>query len=149
MIRTAALCAILAATPAMADPDKVYVLLGSHHTNMQPGYEPFVETNPGLMVLFERDNFDMVVGGYQNSFGKMSASVAAQKTLLKGRNAQLSAFAGVALYPGNGDNFLIHAGDLVPIIGLTVEVGPVFATILPGDGKSHSAVVAYGLKVEF
>lgn len=136
-------------SPAPAGPDKIYVLLGSNHLNMQPGYQPFIETNPGLLALYEQDSFDLVLGAYQNSFGKISASVAAQKTLIKGKYTQLSAFAGVAIYPGNGENFAIHAGDLVPMIGLTVEVGPAFATILPGDGTSHAAVIAYGFKVDF
>lgn len=153
-MKTAALVILAAiagtvAVPSMAEPSKIYVLLGSHHANVQPGYQPFVETNPGLFAFYPQDNFDIVIGAYRNSFGKLSASVAASKTLLQGKNASLSVFAGAAIYPGNGSNFAVHAGDLVPIVGVTIEVGPTFATILPGDGKSHDAVLAYGIKINF
>ena len=144
-----AAAAALAATPAVADPDKLYVLLGSHHVDVQPGYQPFVEVNPGVMAFYEQDGFDLVFGAYRNSFGKMSVSVAASKTLFQGRNASLAVFAGAAIYPGNGANFAVHAGDLVPMIGITVELGPTFLSVLPGDGASHDAMVAYGLKFEF
>ena len=141
--------AALSATPAVADPEKLYLLLGSHHVDTQPGYQPFVEVNPGVMAFYAQDDFDLVFGAYRNSFGKMSVSVAASKTLFQGRDASLSVFAGAAIYPGNGQNFAIHAGDLVPMIGVTVELGPTFISVLPGDGASHDAVVAYGLKIEF
>jgi hypothetical protein len=147
IVPAVALC--LAATPAAADPDRWYVMLGSHHVNTQAGYQPFEESNPGLFALWKGQRFDTIAGIYRNSFGRMSASVAASKTIIDTHHADLSVFAGAALYPGNGENFLIHAGDVVPIVGVNIQIDRTLITILPGDGKSHDAVVALGFEVGF
>lgn len=149
-LATAALCAALA-TPAAADfrPDRWYAMIGSNHVNTRPGYQPFNETNPGLFALWQGQRLDTIAGIYRNSFGRTSVSLAAQKTLIGGEHAALSVFAGAALYPGNGENFALHLGDVVPVIGINLQAGPALITVLPGDGKSHDAVVALSLEIGF
>lgn len=139
----------LSAAPAFAEPDRWYVMLGSHHINTQAGYAPFEEVNPGIFALWEGQRIDTIAGVYRNSFGRVSVSLAAQKTIIDTPYADLSVFVGAALYPGNGDNFMIHAGDVVPIAGVNIQVGRALITVVPGDGRSHDAVAAISFEIGF
>lgn len=134
----------LALMPAMAcaAPDRISVLLGSNHIGAKI---PFEQVNPGVFLTWERAHVDWTVGAYRNSFGKMSASLTAALPLARWHNGELSAFAGAALYPGDGYTFAVHAGDLVPIGGLQVRQGRVFMQVIPSDGRTVDAIVTFGL----
>ena len=135
--------ALLAATSAQAEPDRISLLIGSHHIG---AIQQFQESNPGIFLTWEdRSGFDLSFGAYQNSYGKSSVAATAALPILRGDNADLSVFAGVALYPGDGHNFAIHAGDLVPVGGLQLRVGNVFVQAMPGDGKAVDGIVSFGL----
>lgn len=131
------------ATSAIAEPDRVSILLGSKHIG-QSGFE---EVNPGIIVTWEDRawGLDYSLGAYRNSFGKGSVVATAALPIKTWKDGQLSAFGGLALYPGNGDNFLVHAGDVVPIGGLQIRHKNVFGMLMPGDSKDLKAILAFGV----
>lgn len=134
---------LLTATSAQADPDRISMLIGSHHIGAT---QHFQESNPGVFMTWEdRGGFDLSFGSYQNSYGKQSIAATAALPILRGENADLSVFVGVALYPGDGRNFAVHAGDLVPIGGLQLRVGNVFVQAMPGDGRIVDGIVSFGM----
>ena len=140
MIRIAALLAALA-TPVVADPDRVSVLLGSAH----PGADrTFEQVNPGVFLTWEDRalGLDYSVGAYRNSYGRASIAATAALPVIDRGQFQLALFGGLALYPGNGADFAVHAGDVVPIAGLQARLGHGFVQVMPGDGM---AVAAFGL----
>ncbi len=140
MIRRIALLASLA-TPAAAEPDRVSILLGSAHPGTARSFE---QVNPGVFLTWEDRalGLDYSVGAYRNSFGRASIAATAALPMIDRGQFQLALFGGVAVYPGNGDDFAIHAGDVVPIAGIQARVGHGFVQVMPGDDM---AVVAFGL----
>ena len=142
MIRSL-LALILCAGPAFADPDRVSILLGSQHL----GGDGFNEINPGAFLTWEDRalGLDYSVGAYLNSYDRISVAATVDLALAEWDRGRLSVFAGVAHYPRNGRNFKVHAGDFVPIGGVQVRQGNVFMQILPSDGLSVDATVAFGV----
>ena len=140
MIRIAVILAALA-TPAAADPDRLSILLGSAHPGADRAFE---QVNPGVFLTWEDRalGLDYSVGAYRNSFGRASIAATAALPVVEQGRFQLALFGGLALYPGNGDDFLYHAGDIVPIAGIQARLGHGFVQVMPGDGM---AVVAFGL----
>lgn len=140
MIRALILTLALAA-PAHAGPDRVSILTGSRHIGTD---YPFQEVNPGLFLTWEDRAFglDYSLGAYRNSFGKLSVAATAALPLIDRDRFQIALFGGLAIYPGDGDKFLISAGDAVPVAGLQARYGNGFVQIMPGDGM---AIVAFGL----
>ncbi len=137
------LALILAASPVLAGPDRVSILLGSHHTE-EYAWE---EANPGMFLTWEDASFglDYSIGAYRNSFGKGSIAALAGLELVSWDQGAASAFCGAAWYPGNGHHFLIRAGDLVPLCGLQLRQGPVFAQLMPGKIEPPELILAFGL----
>lgn len=144
MIRAALIMAALAA-PAHAGPDRVSILLGSHHVD--PKME-FNERNLGMFATWERGQVDYSVGAYRNSFNKTSVAATVGYRFAEGGDWSLSAFVGAAHYPEDGRNFSVSAGDVVPIGGLQARYKNTFVSIMPSDGKSTDAVVSFGLTFE-
>lgn len=133
----------LFAIPAAAGPDRISVLLASKHVGTDRHFE---ETNPGVFATWEDRTLglDYSVGVYRNSFGNVSVATTAALPLFETERVQISVFAGAAIYPGDGDEFLYHAGDLVPMGGLQLRTGPLFVQVMPGGGNPD-AIVAAGL----
>ncbi len=129
-----------------ASPDRISILLGSNHIGAKMQFE---QVNPGVFLTWEGNHIDWTAGAYRNSFGKLSASVTVGLPLARWQNGELSAFAGVALYPGDGSTFAVHAGDLVPIGGLQLRQGHAFVQILPSDGRTARAIVTFGATFAF
>ena len=115
--------------PAHAEPQRISLLVGSHHTVEGD----FNEDNLGLFVSWD----NVSVGAYKNSFSKTSVAATYDWHL----NDHVSLFAGAAYYPGNGENFLIHAGDIIPVVGARVIYGNVFVQAMP-------EVISFGLTWE-
>jgi hypothetical protein len=140
------LCKILIvctfATGAQADPDRVSILLGSNHIGAKLAFE---EVNPGVFLTWEGARIDWSVGAYRNSFGKPSVAVTAALPILRWRDGEAAIFAGAALYPGEGRTFAAHAGDVVPLAGIQLRQGNVFAQIIPSDGRTAAAIVSVGV----
>ncbi len=144
MIRIAALAlpiALLLAPPVAADPDRLSVLLGSQHPGAKRSYE---QINPGLFLTWEDRalGLDYSVGLFRNSYGRGSVAATAALPVIERGRFQAALFGGLAVYPGNGDNFALHAGDLVPIAGVQARLGPGFVQVMPGEDM---AVVAFGM----
>lgn len=141
MMRLAAALASVLATPAMAEPDRVSILLGSRHPGASVTYE---QVNPGIFLTWEDRAFglDYSAGVYRNSYGRASVAATAALPIIERGQFQAAVFGGLALYPGNGDDFAVHAGDMVPIAGLQARMGNAFVQVMPGDGM---AVVSFGL----
>lgn len=136
------LALLLLAAPASAEPDRVSVLLGSNHIGAKM---PFEQINPGVFLTWEGDRVDWTAGAYRNSFSKLSASVTVSLPLIRWDNGELAAFAGIAVYPGDGRSFAIHAGDLVPVGGLQLRHGHALVQFIPSDGRTVDAIVTFGL----
>ena len=142
MIRALFAAAIIFATPAAADPDRVSILLGSNHIAAKMDFE---EVNPGVFLTWEGNQIDWSVGVYRNSFGKPSVAVTAALPILRWRDGEAAIFAGAALYPGDGRTFKAHAGDMVPLAGIQLRQGNVFAQIIPSDGRTVDAILSVGV----
>lgn len=145
MIRAILIAATLLATPAAADPDRISLLLGSAHPG-DGGY--FDSRNPGLFLTWEERGvlaLDLSAGIYRNSYGSASVAATAALPLIRWDGGEASVLAGLALYPGDGRSFAVHAGDLVPLAGIQIRHRQLFVQILPGDGKAADAVIAAGI----
>lgn len=138
MLKTLTVAVALMATPALAAPDRVSILLGSNHVGATDRFE---EVNPGVFLTWDW----LTVGAYRNSYGKASVAVTGALPLIKWKTGELSAFAGVALYPGDGRRFAVHAGDVVPVGGLQLRQGNMFMQVIPSDGKAVDAIVSFGM----
>lgn len=140
MIRLAAVLLALA-TPAAAEPDRLSILLGSAHPGATVKFE---QVNPGVFLTWEDRalGLDYSLGIYRNSFGRASIAATAALPVADRGRFQLALFGGLALYPGNGADFAVHTGDVVPIAGLQARLGRSFVQVMPGDGM---AVAAFGL----
>lgn len=126
-------------TPAHAD--RISILVRSQHI----GATGFEEKNPGIFYTIERERLGVSLGGYRNSYGKMSAAAFASWDLVTWNNGALAAFGGIAHYPGDGRTMAIHVGDVVPLAGLQFRHGNIFAQIAPMNGKPVKALITFGL----
>lgn len=134
--------AVVAAGPVLAGPDRFSVLLGSHHINGTG----FNEINPGLFATWEQERWAYSVGGYLNSYDKGSLAATAHLPVAHWDNGMISAFAGLAWYPGDGRRFSSHiGGDVVGIGGLELRQGNVFMQFLPMNTNSVDGLVTFGL----
>lgn len=133
---------LVLSAPAQAGPDRVSILLGSAH----PGSAGFDGRNPGIFLTWEdRGGLDLSLGAYRNSYGRASVAATASLPALRWREGGASLFLGAAHYPEDGRRFRFHAGDIVPLAGLQLRHGSLFAQIMPGDGRVADAVIAFGL----
>lgn len=147
MIKRTALIASLAlvSTPAIAGPDSVAILLGSHHV----GASGFEEVNPGVFLSWHGAAFggrvDLGFGAFRNSYGDGSVSVNATYPLMRTPEWGIDVFAALALYPGEGDQFAVSFGDVVPVAGLQGRWRNFFVQAIPGGGGDVDATLTYGL----
>jgi hypothetical protein len=135
---------LLSGNPADAGPDRLSVLLGSHH--LSPA-EEFEEFNPGLFLTWEGPVFDTTAGLFRNSYGRGAVALTAAYPFYESGRFQFSGFLGAAYYPENGRNFRYHLGDVVPLGGLQARFGPVFVQAIPGDGEEADGLFAFGFTV--
>lgn len=146
-IALASMAFLASQSPAWSDPDRISVLLGSHHVDARTEFE---QRNPGLFLTWEdRGGLDLSVGAYRNSYGRTSVAATAAIPIWTVRDAQLSLFAGVALYPEDGRNFAVHWGDLVPVGGVQMRAGDIFTQIIPSDGAATDAIISFGITKPF
>jgi len=128
---TAVVFASTCATSALADlqPDRLSFLIGSDHINAT---YPYNEKNPGVFLGWDGDYFSTDVGVYKNSFGKTSVAITVSKKILERENFHLDVIGGFANYPGNGKDFMVHFGDVTPIVGLQAVYKDYYVQIFPG-----------------
>lgn len=143
MLRALSLFFLVLSGPVSAGPDRLSLLLASKHVGT---HRDFNERNPGVFMTWEDRalGLDYSVGVYHNSFGNVSIATTAALSLFEVGSLDLSLFAGAAYYPGDGEEFLYHAGDLVPLAGLQVRRDPFFLQVMPGGGDPE-AIVSFGL----
>ncbi|MEM1074459.1 MAG: hypothetical protein AAF665_01120 [Pseudomonadota bacterium] len=139
-----AAAALLCAYPAVAGPDRLSVLLGSHHVNATRDFQEF---NPGVFLTWERQ-LNYSVGLYYNSYEEVSPLVSVGKDWEVAPDFDLGVFFAVAVYPGDGDEFRVSAGDVVPFLGLQARYKNVFTQFIPADGDSVDALFTFGLTFE-
>lgn len=136
------LAALAAAGPALAGPDRYSVLLTSLHT--EPRYEVvernvpiwgeyevsqeinYNEINPGLFATWEMDGYDITVGGYVNSYAKLSAAAFVAVPLYRTEDFSFDVFAGAATYFDTID------GPIRPMGGVQARYRNVFVQLMPG-----------------
>ncbi|MFK7871234.1 MAG: hypothetical protein AB8B58_18595 [Roseobacter sp.] len=135
---------LLLPSAVLAGPDRVSVLLGTQHFGAT---REFQEVNPGLFLTWE-GQLDYSVGLFYNSYEDISPIATVAKDWEVAPGLELGVFAGLAIYPGEGDQFRLSAGDLVPLIGLQATYGNFFAQFIPADGDSVDSVLAVGLTFE-
>lgn len=142
-LATTAAALIIAATTAQAD--RISVLIGSHHVGAPGQFEEF---NPGVFYTWDDRTVDLSAGIYRNSYGGVSVAGTAALPLVSWESGEVAAFAGLALYPGDGDRFKYSIGDVVPLAGLQVRQGHAFAQIIPMDGDPVDVLVSFGITWE-
>ena len=126
---------------AGAGPDRVSFLLASHHVNPE---EDFEEVNPGLFLTWAGE-LNPTLGVFRNSYGEAAPTVTVSRAFWESGDLALAVTAGVAVHSGDGDRFDIAIGDVVPLLGLRADLGPVFVQAFPGDGQAADAVFAFGV----
>lgn len=141
--------ALLSSSAAMAQdfqPDRISLLIGSYHVDAA---SQFNEVNPGVFLSWDLHYGAVSVGVYDNSYYKTSVAVTYSLPVFVQDDFDLSVFAGIAYYPENGRNFLVHSGDFVPIGGLQATYKNVFIQVIPSDGVATDAIIAFGLTQSF
>lgn len=147
---------IVAAAPAFSGPDRVSLMLGSHHVNIQIEVE---EVNPGVFLewdLNETPAFleglpeterrpSTVAGAFRNSFGDGALALALSMPVYDAAALEFDLVLGGAWYPGNGERVAVAIGDFVPIGALRVVYDNAFLLAFPGDGKNFDALFAFGV----
>ena len=141
-LKSLILAALLPTSALAAGPDRLSVLLGSKHFGATRDFQEF---NPGLFLTWEQQVFDYSVGAYYNSYEDMSVLGAISYNYEIAPEFEIGAFAGVALYPGEGDQFSVSAGDVVPLGGVQARYRNVFAQWIPADGASVDSLLTFGL----
>ena len=151
---------ILAATwvakAAHADPieapDRIFLLVGSHHALPLAETFPYDETNPGILLGWDKpiQGFDLAFGVYENSFSDISGILALGKTWALTDTINLRALIGVSNYDEEDPIFQPLGGGLVIIPFLQINWRNAFvqATPLP-DPDNAGIVFTYGLTFEF
>lgn len=139
---TAMIVAALLPSAALAGPDRISVLLGSEHINATRDFNEF---NPGLFLTWENRQLDYSVGGFHNSYEDLSVMGAVGYDVEIAPKLELGVFAGMAWYPGEGDQFSISVGDAVPLVGVQTRYRNAFVQFIPADGDTLDALVTFGL----
>ncbi|SDD78099.1 hypothetical protein [Ruegeria marina] len=131
---------------AEAGPDQVSVLLGSHHIGATRSFEEF---NPGLFLTWTEaavsHRVDLSVGAFRNSYGDASLALSGAYPLYRTETWGFDLFAGLAWYPGNGDQFSHAIDDMVPLAGAQMRYRNLFMQALPAGGNSVDATLTFGL----
>lgn len=137
---------VVSASYVAAGPDQVSILLGSHHVGATRAFE---EVNPGLFLTWTEvavgQRVDLSVGAFRNSYGDGSIAVSGAYPLYRTEDWGVDLFAGVAWYPGNGDQFNHAVDDMVPLGGVQMRYRNLFLQALPGGGNAVDATLTYGL----
>lgn len=127
-----ALIAAMAATstPAIADVDRMSFSLGSRHLEMQTDFN---ETNLGVFFTWEdaAGPLDFSAGVYNNSYLNTTVIFTASYDVIEWDSGAAGVFGGVAHYPVRGLKKLPCCGGWVPVGGLQIRQGNVFAQFMP------------------
>ena len=134
--------AMLLPSAALAGPDRISVLLGSEHVGAT---RDFQEINPGVFLTWEQQVFDYSVGSFYNSHEDVSVLGSIGYDFELAPELEIGVFTGLALYPGEGDQFSHSLGDVVPLAGLQARYRNVFGQVIPADGSTVDAVLTFGL----
>ncbi|MBW4708870.1 hypothetical protein KX928_13855 [Roseobacter sp. YSTF-M11] len=142
---SAMILAALLPTTALAGPDRLSILLGSEHVNAT---EDFQEFNPGVFLTWEQETFDYSVGAFYNSYEDVSVLASIGYDVEVAPEFEVGVFAGLALYPGEGDRFSHAIGDVVPLAGFQARYRNFFTQLIPTNADSVDAVITFGLTFE-
>lgn len=130
---------------AMADPDRVSLLLGSEHLGATRSFNEF---NPGVFLTWEGRTLDYSLGTFYNSYENVSALGSVGYNFEIAPNLDIGAFAGLAYYPGEDDQFDVSVGDVVPIVGLQTSYRQAFVQFIPADGDTLDGLLTFGLSFD-
>ncbi len=148
MIRSAVFLSLILslAPPAHAGPDRVSILLGSHHVNASRDFE---EVNPGVFLhwtnLLFKGRADLSFGAFRNSYGDGSLAVSTAFPIVRKDAWSFDLFTALAWYPGNGQEFSHAIDDFVPIAGVQARYKNVFMQAIPSGGQAVDATLTFGL----
>lgn len=136
---------VFLAAPLHAGPDRVSVLLGSKHI----GATGFNEINPGLFLTWEREHSAFSLGAFYNSYKRVSLAATSYRPLKTWENGDAGLFAGLALYPVNGQNFKTHLAENVVFIGgLQARHRNLFIQLVPMNAGSADGLLSFGVTFE-
>lgn len=138
--------AFMAGSAQSAELERVSISFASQHIGAP---DRFNETNPGLFFTFgEGGNpFEVTVGMYDNSYENTSVLLTTSYDVVEWEEGALSLFAGTAYYHSQGEKKFPCCEGFVPIGGLQVRQGNLFAQIIPNNTNVH-AVMTFGLTFE-
>ena len=139
---TTLILATVLPTAALAGPDRLSVLLGSKHIGATRDFQEF---NPGVFLTWEQKTFDYSIGTFYNSYADVSVMAAIGYNIEVAPEFEIGAFAGLAYYPGDGDQFSVSLGDVVPLGGLQARYHNAFVQLIPADGATVDSVLTFGL----
>jgi len=150
-VSAAAVIALSASTAGACDyvPDRASILIGSKHVGWEGGQ--LNETNPGAFLTWECGKWSATSGVFKNSYSNTSTALTASYDVLSGDGWAVSAFAGVAHYPGTGRDEVVSIGgsDVIAMGGLQARYKNVFVQAIPGDFETLDGIVAVGMTFGF
>lgn len=158
------LAALLCAGVARADegaersrvqPDRLYVVLGSHHFGIDPagfGRTAWNEINPGVVLSWEKRflGLNYQLGAFVNSFAQTGGYVSVAKSWDLKSGSSIAAVMSLADYGANSQYFPVELGNSnwVLIPGIQYNRNKVFAQWWPSPqaGKPWAGVLSVGLR---
>ena len=138
--------ALGAAAPVAAQPDRLTIpLLSLHHE----GDSDHNWATPGVFATWDRPRISYSAGVYLNSHRRLSVAFAAAVPIWRPGDWTISAFGGIALYPGEGRRFDLSFGDWVPGIGAEIRRGRFVAQVFPSSDRIEDVVVTLGITLPY
>lgn len=129
-------------------PDRATLTLASYHAAEHSDGWDYNPVNPGAMLTWEWADIDVSAGAFINSYALPSVAGFASVPLIENDHFGLEGFGGVAYYPVYGRRFLVHVGDVVPLAGVSLRLGPVSVMAFPSDCVHTCAVLVGGLSFD-
>ncbi|MDX8355843.1 hypothetical protein SLH47_26130 [Cognatiyoonia sp. IB215182] len=140
----AAIMSILLGAPAAADvlPDRVGLIVGSHHVNPQQDFEEF---NPGVYLAWDGEIFDGQTALFQNSLGDPALAItfSLKHMTASWGGLNTASFLGTAYY-GDGAARDYNLNGWIPFGGLRIshDAWPLGLQVMPCPPTECSVVFA-------
>ena len=137
----------MAGSAQSAELERVSISFASQHVGLPDTRN---ETNPGVFFTWGDviGPIDITAGAYVNSYSNTSALLTTSYDFLEWDDGALGIFMGAAFYPEHGMRKFPCCGGFIPMGGLQLRQGNLFAQVIPMNGEVVKAVVTLGLTFE-